>query len=215
MYTYAMKTRLVFLGPPGAGKGTQAIVIAKKYHLARIATGDILRDAIGKGSALGLKAKEFMDRGDLVPDDVVNAILRDKIQNTPDGFIIDGYPRTIEQADFLQSVTEIQRVIYFDAPEELLVQRIVNRRVCPVCNAVYNKLENPPVVEGKCDLDGAELFHRTDDIEEVTRGRIKTFWQKTAPLVDYYFHKGLLAKVSAERKVGDVTAEIEFAIQTE
>lgn len=210
-----MKTRLVFLGPPGAGKGTQAIVIAKKYQLTRIATGDILRDAIARKSPMGLKAKEFMDRGDLVPDDVVNAILKEKIHNTPDGFIIDGYPRTIEQANFLQSVTEIERVIYFDAPEEILVQRIVNRLVCPVCNAVYNKLENPPVVEGKCDLDGADLFHRTDDIEEVTRERIKTFWQKTAPLVDYYFHKGMLAKVSAERNVGDVTAEIELAIQTE
>ncbi len=214
-YTLTMKTRLVFLGPPGAGKGTQALLIAKKYEFTRIATGDILREAIRKGDELGHRAKEYMDRGALVPDEVVNEILREKLESTQDGFIIDGYPRTIDQANFLQSVVDIERVIYFDAPEDVLVQRIVNRLVCPVCNAVYNRLDNPPAKEGICDADGSALVHRTDDVEEVTRDRIETFWQKTAPLVDFYFHKGLLAKVSAERNVTEVTSEIEQAISAE
>lgn len=210
-----MKTRLVFLGPPGAGKGTQALLIAKKYSLSRIATGDILREAISSSTQYGLKAKGYMDRGVLVPDDLVNGILRDKLQNTPDGYIIDGYPRTVEQADFLQSIAEVERVIYFDASEELLVERIVNRRVCPKCNAVYNTQDSPPKVDGKCDNDGTELIHRTDDVEEITRERIKTFWEKTAPLVEYYFEKGLLAKVSAGRSVSEVTEEIDLALNAD
>lgn len=210
-----MKTRLVFLGPPGAGKGTQALLIAKKYSFSRIATGDILRDAIAMSTQYGLKAKDYMDRGVLVPDELVNGILKEKLNNTPDGFIIDGYPRTVEQADFLHSIAEVERVIYFDASEEVLVQRIVNRRVCPKCNAVYNILENPPKVEGICDNDGSKLIHRNDDIEEVTRQRIKTFWEKTAPLVEYYFEKGLLAKVSAERNVDEVSQEIDQAINAD
>lgn len=210
-----MKTRLVFLGPPGAGKGTQALLIAKKYSFSRIATGDILRDAIAMSTQYGLKAKDYMDRGVLVPDELVNGILKEKLNNTPDGFIIDGYPRTVEQADFLHSIAEVERVIYFDASEEVLVQRIVNRRVCPKCNAVYNILENPPKAEGICDNDGSKLIHRNDDIEEVTRQRIKTFWEKTAPLVEYYFEKGLLAKVSAERNVDEVSQEIDQAINAD
>ncbi len=207
-----MKTRLVFLGPPGAGKGTQALIMAGKFSFARIATGDILREAIANESELGLKAKEFMRSGLLVPDEVVNEILREKLSSTDNGFIIDGYPRTIEQADFLQKIASIEMVIYFDAPEELLVQRIVNRRVCPRCNAVYNSVENPPKVENRCDNDGTELVHRIDDVEDVTRERLKTFWQKTAPLVDYYFSRDLLAKISAGKQLEEVTAEIEIAI---
>lgn len=207
-----MKTRLVFLGPPGAGKGTQAIIISRKYSFARIATGDILREAIAERTELGLKAKGFMDDGALVPDEVVNGILSARLKKTINGFIIDGYPRTIQQADFLQGITNIERVIYFDAPEEVLVQRIVNRRVCPSCNAVYNMKEYPPKVDSRCDHDGTELVHRSDDVEEVTRQRIKVFWEKTAPLVDYYFHKGLLAKISAQKGTADVTEEIGVAI---
>lgn len=210
-----MKTRLVFLGPPGAGKGTQALIMARKYSFSRIATGDILREAIAGRTELGMRAREFMDKGDLVPDEVVNGILSARLESTQDGFIIDGYPRTIEQADFLQSITNIDRVIYFDAPEDVLVERIVNRRICPKCGAVYNRLESPPRVEGKCDVDGTELIHRSDDVEEVTRDRIKVFWEKTAPLVDYYFQRGLLAKVSANRGMDEVTAEIDLAINTE
>lgn len=208
-----MKTRLVFLGPPGAGKGTQALLIAKRHSFARVATGDILREAISRGTGMGAKAKEFMDMGVLVPDEIVNQILLETIRQSPDGYIIDGYPRTIEQAEFLQGVAKVERVIYFDAPEEILVERIVNRRICPKCNAVYNIRENPPISEGKCDNDGTDLIHRTDDNEAVTRERIKTFWQKTAPLVDYYFERGLLAKVSAGRSLEEVTAEIEEALE--
>ncbi len=209
-----MKTRLVFLGPPGAGKGTQALLIAGKYSFSRIATGDILREAITRETALGRRAKDFMDNGALVPDDIVNEILREKIESTGNGYIIDGYPRTIPQADFLSGVASVDMAVYFDAPEDILVQRIVNRRVCPKCNAVYNTSENPPKTSGKCDRDGSDLVHRSDDVEEITRERIKTFWQKTAPLVDYYFRRGLLAKVSAGRTLEEVTAEIEQAINS-
>ena len=207
-----MKKRLVFLGPPGAGKGTQAIIISRKYSFERIATGDILREAIAEKSELGLRAKIFMDNGALVPDEVVNGILSARLKKTTNGFILDGYPRTKEQAEFIGSIADIELVIYFDAPEDLLVQRIINRRICPRCNAVYNLREFPPKVDNRCDLDGVELVHRSDDTEDVTRQRIRIFWQKTAPLVDYYFHMGLLTKISAWKGTADVTEEICIAI---
>jgi adenylate kinase len=210
-----MKRRLVFLGPPGAGKGTQAFIISNKYSLPRIATGDILREAIANNSKLGLEAKRFMDAGLLVPDEIVNQLLKERLHGEKNGFIVDGYPRTIEQAHFLDSATKIDMVLYFDAPEDILVRRIINRRICPVCNAVYNLTESPPLRDEKCDRDGAQLVHRTDDVEEVARIRIRTFWEKTARLVDYYFERGILAKIAADRPMERVTQEIVEAINAD
>ncbi|MEM3851882.1 MAG: nucleoside monophosphate kinase [Methanomassiliicoccales archaeon] len=209
-----MKKRLVFLGPPGAGKGTQAFIVAERYHLARISTGDILRDAIQVGSELGVLAKQYMDSGTLVPDDLVNALLRESLQGQRNGFIVDGYPRTIEQARFLQQMANIEMVVYFDAPEDILVKRIIGRRICPKCNFVYNMIESPPANDNLCDLDHSPLIHRADDTEEIARKRIRTFWEKTARLVDFYFEMGILAKVSAGKKKDEVTAEIEQAMNT-
>jgi len=208
-----MKRRLVFLGPPGAGKGTQSSIISEKLSLPRLATGDLLREAISSRTELGMRAKEYMDSGNLVPDDIVNRMLSEKLAVLRDGFLIDGYPRTIEQAHFLEGVVNIERVLYFDAPEDVLVARIVNRRICPKCNAVYNLEEFAPRVDNLCDRDGSPLVHRVDDNDGVARARIKTFWQKTAPLVNFYFEKGMLAKISADRKLEEVTLEILEAIR--
>ncbi len=203
-----MKTRLVFLGPPGAGKGTQALLVSKSLSLPRLATGDILREEIIRKTELGLAAKKFVDEGKLVPDDVVNAILKAHLRTHQNGFILDGYPRTIEQAEFLNTVVQIDKVLFFDAPEDMLVARIVNRRICPACNAVYNTSEYPPKVDGVCDKDGSKLELRSDDNTEVARFRIKTFWEKTAPLVNYYFERDLISKITASLPFDEVTAEI-------
>ena len=203
-----MKNRLVFLGPPGAGKGTQALIISRRFSIPRIATGDLLRDEIATGSELGLNARRYVDDGKLVPDEVVNEILRSRLAELKSGFIIDGYPRTIEQARFLDVVTVLDLVLYFDAPEGILVDRIINRRICPVCNAVYNTTEYPPKVDNLCDRDQTPLIQRSDDNREVAEARIRTFWEKTAPLVQFYFEKNLLAKIDAKRKFDQVTEEI-------
>lgn len=204
-----MKTRLVFLGPPGAGKGTQAFIIAGKYGMPRISTGDLLREAAAQTTPLGVEAKKYMDAGLLVPDRLVNEILKERLRKLEHGFIIDGYPRTIEQAKFLDATANVELVLYFDAPEDILIRRIVNRRICPICNAVYNLTESMPKNDSVCDNDGAQLVHRTDDTEQIARQRIRTFWEKTALLVSYYFERGILAKVSAARPVDEVTLEIE------
>ncbi len=203
-----MKTKLVFLGPPGAGKGTQAFIISRRLSLQRLATGDILRDEIARGTPLGSAAKRHVDEGGLVPDEIVNAILKERVDGHREGFVLDGYPRTIEQAEYLDSIVKIDRVLYFDAPEDVLVARIINRRICPACNAVYNIAEYPPKVNGLCDRDGAKLELRSDDNAEVAAFRIKTFWERTAPLVDYYFRKGVIAKIRASLPFDEVTSEI-------
>jgi adenylate kinase len=210
-----VKTRLVFLGPPGAGKGTQALLVSKNLSLPRLATGDILREEILRKTELGMAAKKFVDEGKLVPDDVVNAILKAHLRAHQNGFILDGYPRTIEQADFLSTVVHIDKVLFFDAPEDMLVARIINRRICPVCNAVYNTLEYPPKVDGMCDKDGSKLELRSDDNTEVARFRIKTFWEKTAPLVNYYFERNLISKITASLPFDEVTAEILLVLNSE
>ncbi len=203
-----MKTKLVFLGPPGAGKGTQAFIISRRLSLQRLATGDILRDEIARGTPLGIAAKRHVDEGGLVPDEIVNAILKERVDEHREGFVLDGYPRTIEQAEYLDSIVNIDRVLYFDAPEDVLVARIINRRICPACNAVYNIAEYPPKVNSLCDRDGAKLELRSDDNAEVAAFRIKTFWERTAPLVDYYFRKGVIAKIRASLPFDEVTSEI-------
>ena len=210
-----MKTRLVFLGPPGAGKGTQAFIVSGKLGLPRLATGDMLRDEIARKTALGMAAKKNVDDGKLVSDDIVNAILKECVEKHKDGFILDGYPRTIDQAKYLDSIVTLDKVLFFDAPESVLVDRIINRRICPVCNAVYNIAEYPPKAEGLCDRDGSRLELRSDDNVEVASFRIKTFWEKTAPLVNYYFERDVLAKITANVPFDEVTAEILLVLRTD
>jgi adenylate kinase len=206
---------LILLGAPGAGKGTQAKLIVEKYGIPQISTGDMLREAVAKGTELGKKAKEYMDRGELVPDEVVIGIVKERLKQ-PDcdkGFILDGFPRTLKQAEELDKMLEelgkkIDAVINVHVPEEEVVKRIVNRRTCKNCGAVYHLIYNPPKEEGKCDKCGGELYQRDDDKEETVRARYKVYKEQTEPLIDYYSKKGLLYNVDGTKSIEEVFEEI-------
>lgn len=187
--------KIILLGPPGAGKGTQAQIICETFGLAHISTGDMLRSAIQKQTETGLKAKTFMDQGALVPDDVVIALVRERVQE-PDceqGYILDGFPRTVEQAKALESIAAIDAVIDIKLPDDFLIERLSGRRVCPICGRSYHT----ELLEGKttCEDDGAALIQRDDDKPETVLSRLKVYYQKTAPLIAFYTAKGILHAV--------------------
>ncbi len=190
---------LIILGAPGAGKGTHSKFIVDTYHIPHISTGDIFRDAISEGTPMGLKAQEFISRGELVPDDITVGIVRERLLK-PDaahGFLLDGFPRTLAQAEALERMlaernTSINAVIDVICQEDVLLRRITTRRVCPKCGASFNVLTLKPKVEGICDYCGALLIQRKDDTEEAFRTRLKEFHTKTAPLADYYRSRGVL-----------------------
>jgi adenylate kinase len=191
---------LILLGPPGAGKGTQAERITEDFNLPYIATGDILREAVKSGTELGRKAKEYMDRGELVPDDVIIGVILQKVQapEAADGFLLDGFPRTIAQAEALdQAFGELDRsltaAILLDVPDEEVVRRLSGRRVSPA-GRPYHVEFNPPKVPGRCDVDGSELIQREDDKPEVIRKRLEVYHRQTSPLVEYYEERGLLRR---------------------
>ncbi len=210
----------VFLGMPGAGKGTQAKIISKKYGIPHISTGDILREAVANKTELGLRAKKYMDEGALVPDELVVSLVEERLKQ-PDcekGFILDGFPRNVEQAKVLEEMLkkigkDLDAVFFFSLKEDVVVKRLTARRVCSKCGAVYNMIYNPPKVEGVCDLCGGKLIIRDDDKEEVVRNRLKTYNRDTAPLITYYMNKGLLHTIDASLSVEDVTKEIEKYIK--
>ena len=204
--------RLVLLAPPGAGKGTQAELIEQKFRVAHISTGDLLREAVKKGTILGLKAKKYMDKGELVPDEVVIGIIKDKIKELND-FILDGFPRTLEQAKILDRILDeegkkLDTVIEIQAPDERLVERAVGRLSCK-CGEVYHEIYNPPRTEGICDRCGGKLYKREDDTAETMYSRIKTYKMKTIPLIKYYFQKGILRTVNGDQDIEKVFWEIE------
>lgn len=211
---------LILLGAPGAGKGTQAKRIVEKYGIPHIATGDILREAVAKGTELGKKAKEYMDRGELVPDEIVIGIVKERLQQ-PDcekGFLLDGFPRTLKQAEALDDMLnelgkKIDSVIYIDVPEEEVVKRIVNRRTCRNCGAVYHLIYAPPKEPNKCDKCGGELYQRDDDKEETVRQRFKVYMENTAPLIEYYEKKGILHKVDGTKNIDEVFQQIDEVLQ--
>lgn len=187
--------KIILLGPPGAGKGTQAQIICETFHLAHISTGDMLRSAIQNQTETGLKAKTFMDQGALVPDDVVIALVRERVQE-PDcehGYILDGFPRTVEQARALESIAAMDAVIDIKLPDDFLIERLSGRRVCPQCGRSYHT----ELLEGKttCEDDGATLVQRDDDKPETVLSRLKVYYQKTAPLIAFYKEKGILRAV--------------------
>jgi adenylate kinase len=207
-----MYLKIVLLGPPGSGKGTQAKRLVEELNVTHISTGDLLREAVKAGSELGLKAKEYMDAGKLVPDELVIALMREKISALEGGFILDGFPRTIEQAERLEEITDIDAVIDLKVDHELLVERLTRRRSCRECGAVYHLMFNPPKEEGKCDRCGGELYQRSDDTEETVRKRLDTYMENTLPLVEYYRSRGKLIEVDGGRDIGEVFYSIMKAL---
>ena len=198
------KKNLVFLGPPGAGKGTLSDPLMKAENLAHISTGDILRAEVKNGTELGKTAKEYMDKGGLVPDEIVagmvaKALAADDCKN---GFILDGFPRTVPQAELLDSAMskigmKLDAVVLFDAPVDLLIQRLTARLTCKKCKASFNKLFSKPKVEGVCDFCGGELYQRDDDTLATAQNRLKVYNEQTAPLIDFYAKKNLLSKIDS------------------
>jgi len=204
--------KIVFIGAPGAGKGTYAQYLREKYCIPHIATGDIFREEIAKGSEIGRLAKQYIERGLLVPDEVVIEIVRRRLSQ-PDverGFILDGFPRTLKQARALDEITRIDAVIYLNVSEEVAVRRLSGRRICPVCGRVYNIYYEPkPRVDEVCDYDGAKLIVRDDDKPEVVRNRYRVFHETFKPIIEYYRQRGLLIEVNADRSIAEVAPEIE------
>ena len=203
--------RLVFLGAPGVGKGTQAEMVAAKLAIPKISTGDLLRTGVAQKTPLGLEAQQYMTRGELVPDNVVIGLVAEKI-SSPEcekGFILDGFPRTILQADALSGILQEQeatldRVIYFLIPREEVVRRLSGRRSCSACSAVYHVDYVPPKQEGRCDECGAALVQRSDDKRETVESRLVVYEEQTAPLIDYYQEKHVLAELDGTGSVEEV-----------
>lgn len=203
--------RIVLLGPPGAGKGTQASAIVKKYNIPHISTGDIFRANIKEGTALGVQAKDYMDKGLLVPDELVVSIVKDRLtkEDCKNGFLLDGFPRTVNQAEALDVELaamgiKLDGVVNIEADSQILIERAVGRRICKDCGATYHVKFNPPKVEGLCDNDSTPLFQRDDDIEETVATRIKVYEEQTLPLIDYYDKKGLLLSVDGIKPIDEV-----------
>ena len=211
--------RLILIGPPGSGKGTQAKLLCERHHLVHIATGDILRDAIRRGTTAGKKAEPFVVSGQLVPDDLVNELIADRFRrdDRPDRFIMDGYPRTVAQAASFDAVLRqqflnITDVVVLQVDEEELVHRAAGRLVCPKCQTPYHVADNPPKVPGICNADGAELVQRADDKEETVRKRLQIYRENTAELVPYYRQEGLVREVPAQGSIQDVLRRIEQSL---
>lgn len=188
---------LIFLGAPGAGKGTHAEILSKDLKIPQISTGNIIREALKSGTEMGLKAKAYIEAGDLVPDEVVIGIIRERLEkdDCKNGFILDGFPRTIPQAEALDKMVRIDRVIDIEVSEQLILQRLSGRRVCGSCGASYNVNTRKPKVEGICDTCGGTLVQRKDDQPETVKARLKVYHEQTEPLVGFYKKQGKLYSV--------------------
>ncbi len=206
---------IIFLGPPGAGKGTQAKILVEKYGIPQISTGDMLREHVKKGTELGKKAKEYMDKGQLVPDEIILSMVKERLSQ-PDaqkGFILDGFPRTVAQAEALDKMLEemgrrIEFVLALIVPDDELVERLTGRRTCKNCGMMYHIKFKPPKVDNKCDVCGGELYQRPDDNEETVRNRLKVYHESTAPLIEYYKKKGVLFEIDGTKSIEEITQEI-------
>jgi adenylate kinase len=211
--------RLVFLGAPGSGKGTQGALMSRRLSIPQIATGDILRSEIQAGTPLGKKANEFVGRGAYVPDDVMLGIIESRLaqDDTARGFVLDGFPRTILQAEGLDRLLakleiRLDAVVKLDVSKKTLLERMVARRICPGCAAVYNVRSNPPKVEGVCDKCGKRLEARADDTDDTVKKRLVLYEVTTGPVIDYYDGQGLLVIVPAEGLIDEVATRIEQAL---
>jgi len=207
----ALKRALIFLGPPGAGKGTQAKRVAQRYGVLHLSTGDMLRDAVARGTKIGQLAKPIMERGELVPDDIVLAMVEERLSrpDCADGFVFDGFPRTLPQAQRLDEILERRGwgkplVIDFEVPAEVLIRRLSGRWMCSVGGEIYNVLDHPPKNVGFCDVDGGKLYQRPDDQPAVVKDRLVAYERQTRPLAEYYRKRGVLNVVDASARMEEV-----------
>ena len=207
--------KIIMLGAPGAGKGTQAIMIAEKYGIPHVSTGDIFRANIKAGTELGQLANQYISKGDLVPDEVTLAMIKDRLaeDDCAKGFILDGLPRTIGQADALEAILaeqgkQLDKVVNIDVPEELLIARLCGRRVCRNCSQTYHLENNPPTEAGRCDECGGELYQRADDSEETIKNRLEVYRAQSEPLIAYYEQKGLLLSINGNQTINNVLMDI-------
>ena len=202
--------KLVLVGAPAAGKGTQAARLVEHYGIAHISTGDMLREEVAKGTELGKEAKSVMAAGGLVSDELIIAIVKERIQkdDCKKGFILDGFPRTVVQAQKLDEMVALDKVVYINAPDDVMLQRLTARETCPKCGATYNKLFLPAKVAGICDACGEHLTQRKDDTVEAGQARLKTFHEQSEPLVDFYTKKGILFEVDGTAEIDKITADI-------
>jgi adenylate kinase len=211
--------RVIFLGPPGAGKGTQAKTLAQEWRVPQVATGEMLREAVKAGTPLGREAARIMETGALVPDEVMVGLIADRLRQ-PDaarGFILDGFPRTIAQAEALNKLLKdlgqsLDAVVYFDVPEPELLRRLTGRRLCRQCQTAYHLVSAPPARPGVCDRCGGELYQRDDDSESTVRHRLEVYARQTAPLLDYYRGRGVLSSVKGDGDMATIGAAIRKAV---
>ena len=213
-----VQTRLILLGAPGAGKGTQGALLAERHGIQKVSTGDLLRDAVRRGSELGRKAKTFMDAGELVPDDVILGMVREVLTDAGTGFVLDGFPRTLEQARGLERLMDelgigLDAVAVLDVPDDELVKRISGRRSCPECKAVYNVFFDPPATDGVCDRCGGTLVERPDDEAGTVARRLEVYRAQTEPLIAFYEKAGVpVRKIDGRQDVEEVQAAIGEAL---
>lgn len=211
---------LIFLGPPGSGKGTQAKIICKKLGILHLSTGDLLREGVKNGTELGMKAKKYMDAGALVPDDLIVALIEEKLASgtLDNGYILDGFPRTVPQAEALRDMLKrnssaIDKAILLDVSNDEVIRRLSGRFFCPTCNAGYNYPAQMPKKEGVCDKDGTKLQRRPDDEEDVVKNRLDVYINQTAPIINFYRQASLLVEVRAEGALNDITEALLKAIR--
>jgi adenylate kinase len=212
--------RIVLVGPPGAGKGTQAQFIATNLSIPAISTGDLFRSNVGQGTPLGLEAKKYMDAGNLVPDEVTIGMVRDRLAqpDAADGFLLDGFPRNTAQAKVLDEIlaghgTQLDAVLELEVPSKEIIQRLSGRRQCRANGHVCHIVFDPPKTEGVCDECGSELYQREDDREETVKHRLDVYKEQTEPLIGYYSEKGILVVIDATGRVGDVTERAMTALK--
>lgn len=213
---------IVLLGPPASGKGTQAARLREMLDLPHVASGDLFRENLKNETELGRKAKTYMDRGELVPDDITIAMVMDRLSrpDCADGALLDGFPRTIAQAEALDEALaaqgyQISLVPNITVPDEVLVERVSGRRLCRVCGESYHIRFRPPEEPGICDKDGGELYQRDDDMPETVRKRLEVYWEETSPLIDYYRQKGVLVEVDGDQPIDEVTADLKTVLLDE
>ncbi|GAA0116393.1 adenylate kinase [Clostridium senegalense] len=207
--------KIILLGPPGAGKGTQAKSISNKYSIPHISTGDIFRKNISEKTPLGIEAKSYIDKGQLVPDKLTIDIVQDRLEHEDckNGFLLDGYPRTVSQAEALKNFLsekgeKLDTALLIDVQKEFIIDRMTGRRVCPDCGASYHVKFNPTKVEGKCDICGSVVIQRADDTESTVKDRLDVYETQTQPLIEYYKNQGLLSTVDGTQSIDDVFKDI-------